>query len=83
MCFLLLINFEVELVQVRRVDVDNYTPHKTLITCQVMVHWARGDKPPTLLSHLIKLDGAKEFEFLTVTAPSRCIGMWYVIICTT
>ena len=66
--------------QVRRVDVNNYTPRKTLVTCQVRVCWDQGDKSPTPLSHDLKLSGAKEFDFLTVTSPRHCIGMWYTII---
>ena len=58
-----------------KVDVDNYTPRKTLITCQVRVRWVQEDMTPTPLSHDIKLLGAKEFDFLTVTSPSHCIGM--------
>jgi hypothetical protein len=59
---------------VRRVDVDNYTPRRTLVTCQVRVYWVQeGNKPPRRLSHNVKLLGAKEFAFLTVTSPRLCI----------
>ena len=69
-----------EHIQVQRVDVDNYTPRKALVTCQVRVHWVQeGNKPPRRLSHDIKLLGAKEFDFLTVTSPRLCIGVWYTI----
>ena len=74
----------VQLFQVRKVDVDDYNPCKTLVTCQVRMRWVQEDVTPTPLSHDIKLLGAKVFDFLTVTSPSRCIGMWYriIMLCT-
>ena len=72
--------FLLEHIQVRRVDVDNYTLRRTLVTCQVRVYWVQeGNKPPRRLSHNVKLLGAKEFAFLTVTSPRLCIGVWYTI----
>ena len=71
---------EVVLVQVRREDVDNYTPRRVLVPCQVRVRWVGDrDDPVKPLSHEIKLLGAKNvFDFLTVTSPILCIGVFAV-----
>ena len=67
-------------VQVRREDVDNYTPHRVLVPCQVRVRWVGDrDDPVKPLSHEIKLVGATNvFDFLTVTSPIRFIGMFTI-----
>jgi hypothetical protein len=61
---------------VRREDVDNYTPRRVLVPCQVRVRWVGDrDDPVKPLSHEIKLVGATNvFDFLTVTTPIRFIG---------
>ena len=71
---------EVVLVQVRKEDVDNYTPRGILVPCQVRVRWVGDrDDPVKPLSHEIKLVGAKNvFDFLTVTSPIRFIGMFTI-----
>lgn len=65
--------------QVCREDVDRYTVGIVLIPCQVKVWWVGvgdGGKAPMPLLHEMKLIGAKEeFDFLTVTSPTLCIGM--------
>jgi hypothetical protein len=60
---------------VRREDVDNYTPRRVLMPCQVKVCWGGDrDDPVKPLSHEIKLVGAKNvYDFLTVTSPILCI----------
>ena len=72
---------EVVLVQVRREDVDNYTPRRVLMPCQVKVCWGGDrDDPVKPLSHEIKLVGAKNvYDFLTVTSPILCIGMFHYL----
>ena len=54
-----------------------------LVPCQVRVRWVgEEDKPVKPLSHEIKLLGAKrEFDFLTVTSPTLCIGMLTLFLC--
>ena len=67
--------------QVCREDVENYTPCKVLVPCQVMVHWVGGEKPQKPLSYKIRLLGAKkECDFLTVTSPTLCIGMCKLLL---
>ena len=63
----------------RKEDVDNYTPRRVLVPCQVRVRWVGDRDDPEPLSHEIKLVGATNvFDFLTVTSPIRFIGMFTI-----
>ena len=66
--------------QVRKQDVDSFTPNNVPVPFNVRVQWNRDENDlPKPLFYEIKLHGAKEgFDFLTVTSPPLSIGMCYL-----